>query len=522
MFKKKIIVYPFLIALYPVLSYWASNYSQAVSQSFYPLFLFAILSALLIFLVALALTRNLYKASFLSLLLELVFFSYGHILDLLAGKTLLGISIGKNSLLLLASMAFVLLLYFGMRKRVGQWGLHKFLNIVAAILVILPALNLGYLAYLNFMSMRSYQTKLSASEGSNNVKDKPDIYYVILDGYARGDVLEDVYGYDDHEFYQQLEELGFVLPACAQSNYGYTHISMAATLNMQYMEDLSPRLNQLARKSYFEESDYLEYQPAIKKAALFDILHQQGYQIVTFQTGFNWMDLSGSDVYFPYEQPVSLAGDFIKTTLLVVSQQYGVAEKLVGVDETALVQNVLGVLFPREKGSIRYEQQRYDLLQYSLDKFSEVIDYPGPKFVYLHFLAPHEPYVLAPDGQYQFVTNPKEGYVNQVRFVNQKFLSFAKEIITSAKERPAVIVLQGDHGWKAPGEKRSSVLDRMKILNAYYLPGGVGENIYPEITPVNTFRLILDHYLGTNLGLVEDKRALWGKTVNVDCTNWIK
>jgi hypothetical protein len=522
MFNKKIIVYPFLIALYPVLSYWASNYSQAVSQSFYPLFLFAILAALLIFLVALALTRNLYKASFLALLLELVFFSYGHIFDLLAGKTLLGISVGKNSLLLSASLVFVLLLYFGGRQRARQWEFHKFLNVVAAILVILPALNLGYLAYLNFTSMRSYQTKLSDSGESNNVKDKPDIYYVILDGYARGDVLEDAYGYDNHEFYRQLEALGFVLPACAQSNYGYTHISMAATLNMQYMEDLSPRLNQLARKSYFEESDYLEYQPAIKKAALFNILRKQGYQIITFQTGFNWMDLSGSDVYFPYEQPVSLAGDFIKTTLLVVSQQYYVAEKLVGMDETAIVQNVLGVFFPREKGGIRYEQQRYELLQHSLDKFSEVIDYPGPKFVYLHFLAPHEPYVLAPDGRYQFITDPKVGYVNQVRFVNQKFLSLAKEIIASAKERPAVIVLQGDHGWKAPGEKRSSVLDRMKILNAYYLPGGASTKVYPEITPVNTFRLILDNYLGTNLGLVEDKRALWGKKVNLDCTRWIK
>jgi hypothetical protein len=43
---------------------------------------------------------------------------------------------------------------------------------------------------------------------------------------------------------------------------------------------------------------------------------------------------------------------------------------------------------------------------------------------------------------------------------------------------------------------------RMTILNAYYLPGG-RKNTYPSITPVNSFRVIFDHYFGQT-GFVND------------------
>ncbi len=45
----------------------------------------------------------------------------------------------------------------------------------------------------------------------------------------------------------------------------------------------------------------------------------------------------------------------------------------------------------------------------------------------------------------------------------------------------------------------------MRILNAYHLPGGGGGALYPEITPVNTFRVILNAYLGDSSPLLEDR-----------------
>ena len=46
--------------------------------------------------------------------------------------------------------------------------------------------------------------------------------------------------------------------------------------------------------------------------------------------------------------------------------------------------------------------------------------------------------------------------------------------------------------------------DRVKILNAYYLPDGGNKALYPTITPVNTFRVIFNTYFGGNYELLPD------------------
>ena len=44
----------------------------------------------------------------------------------------------------------------------------------------------------------------------------------------------------------------------------------------------------------------------------------------------------------------------------------------------------------------------------------------------------------------------------------------------------------------------------MSILNAYHLPRGGETALYPEITPINSFRVILDYYFAADLGLKPD------------------
>jgi hypothetical protein len=45
----------------------------------------------------------------------------------------------------------------------------------------------------------------------------------------------------------------------------------------------------------------------------------------------------------------------------------------------------------------------------------------------------------------------------------------------------------------------------MCILNAYYLPDFDHEQLYDEITPVNTFRVVFNQYFGTEYGLLRDQ-----------------
>jgi hypothetical protein len=60
------------------------------------------------------------------------------------------------------------------------------------------------------------------------------------------------------------------------------------------------------------------------------------------------------------------------------------------------------------------------------------------------------------------------------------------------------MIIQGDHG---PSHFDTSA--RMTILNAYYFPGKESA-LYPEITPVNSFRLLFNNYFNTDFELLDD------------------
>ncbi len=83
------------------------------------------------------------------------------------------------------------------------------------------------------------------------------------------------------------------------------------------------------------------------------------------------------------------------------------------------------------------------------------------------------------------------------------------DAILTDRDRPVIIVIQGDHGpaslMHPLSLEETDVRERMPILNAYYFSDGDYSDLYENISPVNTFRLILNQYLGTELALLPDK-----------------
>jgi hypothetical protein len=71
--------------------------------------------------------------------------------------------------------------------------------------------------------------------------------------------------------------------------------------------------------------------------------------------------------------------------------------------------------------------------------------------------------------------------------------------IISDSSIPPIIIVQADHGGVGTFSE-----DRHKILNAYYLPAGGEQLLYENISPVNSFRLIFNHYFGGNFEILED------------------
>ena len=155
----------------------------------------------------------------------------------------------------------------------------------------------------------------------------------------------------------------------------------------------------------------------------------------------------------------------------------------------------------------------------------EVAAIPGPKFVFDHIVAPHPPFVfdrtgnpVDPDYPYSFIdpykqrgdiSESRNGYLDQLMFINQEILTTVDGILANSNI-PPIIILQADHG---PGFfldnnsiENSCLYERFSILNAYYLPGVERNSVPMDLSPVNSFRFIFNQYFQTKLEILPNRQ----------------
>ncbi len=147
----------------------------------------------------------------------------------------------------------------------------------------------------------------------------------------------------------------------------------------------------------------------------------------------------------------------------------------------------------------------------------------GLKFVFVHFIAPHPPFLFDRHGNPVNTDKPYwigdgssfqgsskkyiQGYSQQIVYINQ-LLEETIEAILERSPKPPVILIQGDHGpgayldWES--YENTCLKERFSILNAYYLPGVKDQQLYDSISPVNSFRVVLNEYFHTGLSYLED------------------
>jgi hypothetical protein len=160
----------------------------------------------------------------------------------------------------------------------------------------------------------------------------------------------------------------------------------------------------------------------------------------------------------------------------------------------------------------------------AFDRLPQHADAPEPTFVFVHMVTPHYPYVFGANGEdvspyerpFRFNAGGRgaratdaeraahtTGYRGQALYVSKIVRDAVAEILRRSPE-PPIIIVQGDHG-PSSGRWGYERAERYAILNAYYLPHGGGNRLYPSISPVNTFRIVLDHYFHAGLPLLPDR-----------------
>lgn len=482
--KKSIPAHPVLLAIYPVIFLYAQNVDfTPLSGAVAPMAIAGASSLLLLLLLRFAL-RDTHRAGLLASLVVLLFFSYGHFSGAIGGFdcTVGEVNFGADAVLtpiwgiLLALGAYALV-----KTRRDLHTVTDLLNIAAVCLILIAV-----------GSIVSYKlrtsTRFANSTGGNvevgpvepaETDTLPDIYYIILDAYASADTLWEIWEYDNHEFVDYLTERGFYVVPEGRSNYTLTFLSLASSLNMEYLNYLS---DELGRASTDRSLPYQMTQDS----EVVRFLRSRGYKFVHFQSGW------GSTARNPYADRDIQCGSVSEFVEVLVRTT---------------------ILRPLANRFLSHDHREVALCTFStLTEVQHMIE--GPRFVFAHVLVPHPPFLFGPDGE-PVDTEPDfqprdwgRHYLGQLEFVSKKVEVLVEDILSDA-ETPPIIILQADHGSKSlrdEGEPSDRMLrERLGILNAYYLPNEGQELVYESITPVNTFRLVFNVYFDAGNDLLEDR-----------------
>ena len=210
--------HPFLFAAYPVLALLAYNLGESrVTAGMRSLVLVLFVAAVLLLLTYLLL-RNWQKAAMITTLAIVLFFSYGHVYNFLEQAT----SLGRHRLLLpLFGVLFILGVIWIVRKGRDLKSATEILNLVGLVLLIFPIYQIFAFQISSTQLWGGNETQKSEVVNTQPVEAEnlPDVYYIILDAYARNDTMQRSYDFDNSEFLGQLENLGFYVAECSQSNY---------------------------------------------------------------------------------------------------------------------------------------------------------------------------------------------------------------------------------------------------------------------------------------------------------------
>jgi hypothetical protein len=566
------VFHPFFIALTPVLGLYAQNVGMFPVEAIFRPAVLLLLGATLLLLILWALVRDVHKAGVAASLLLFAFLSGWNILEssiaafvplvadwpvptqylafaaaVIAGCVLFARwnqTRGKTLWPWLALLAFVVvvlplaaeLLLAPMFGRAVSWFMGAYLILVIVLLgkvirhqsslrdvtrglnwfgLVLTALWLANIA-LNRPAERGYDVPPLTAKSPPSVavgEPPPDIYFLVFDGYARGDVLRSLYGYNNVPFINELRTRGFATTTGSRANYPNRELSMASCLNMDYLDALIPA-------SHMDEASLIDVLDLYHDNRLYRFLHDRGYETHMFSPGVEVLEPRASvDVAW---RPERTFGD----CEMVLVKSSGAARFLEAVSQIRF----------DTPGYWRYTHHRKRTL-YTAERLGPLAATPSnsPRFVYGHFLIPEPPFIFERDGRAtdfglrstgasETLLATKEeysqSYREQLDFANKLILE-SVDAILQGSPRPPVILIASSHG--PSSEYFPDDPERTNITERY---GTVVFSLFPEayqtdsnafndkISSVNLFRLTLNRLFQTNLPLLPD-RILFGTADNL-------
>lgn len=498
---RKIPIHPILFAIYPILFLYTNNISLLQIDHIYIKIIWSVCGTFILWGIVNMFIKNKYKSAAIVSLIVLQFFSYGHLIEALHRfpEKIIGISSDLYLSLNYILIAFITI-YLIVKYHKKYLSVSGFLNFLGFLLLVYPVFaTLTYYEKAKINSTiqeRNVPVSLVSTEHFPELA-RPDIYYVILDGYARGDILKSLYEFDNSEFYHSLNDRDFIVLDRSLSNYAQTSLSLASSLNMNYIDSLIQGINP-------DSDDNSSLQNLISNSIVVKMLKEKNYKFITFSSGLSFFEIKNSDLYISLNVSIN---EF--ENLLIETTPLRLIRKMVSKPSPLSVHR--------------------DNILFTLNEIPRIDRDYSPKFVFAHIIAPHPPFVLGRDDNDKFENEKliygdgshyhsmkeelqfeyKDKYLRQLKALNIKVLDMIDAILRNNKNKESIIILQADHGprlmlnWENPDSK--GIDETFPILNAFYLPKRLEVKPVSDLTPVNSFRFIFNQLFQSELDILPNK-----------------
>lgn len=467
--NKILIPHPFIFSVIPVFYLYSRNFYE------YPLIVIVKPTLIMLAVTSVSLIllnrifKDKYKSASIFSLFILMFFMFGPFYAVLYSDGESPRILRFRYFLSLYFFLFTIMLIFFVRKRMDYNKVSNFFNLSGFI--ILGLLSFWIVSPLFFSRNDLHRAEkeqkiISEFKKQFNISKKdnyfPNIYYIILDSYPSYENMSYILGFENKDFKNYLMDKGFFIAKDSRSNYNYTHLSVSATLDMDYLP-----MERAENHSFKLKKDRFNLKEIEKSSAL-SYFKSLGYNVFITSPLLNTQ----------YNE-IEFLNSLLMMTVLI----------------SPYLQNYISALLFRDHNL------------FILNSLEKTVNLKEPFFVYGHIMIPHIPYMFDRFGNMPgfFKQHDVEAmFVDQLLYTNERVKKIIDNFLSASVKRP-IIIIQGDHG---PDliikDKERRMMMRTGILNAIFLPDGRENIFYDGMTSVNTFRILFNKYFGTNFEILPD------------------
>lgn len=499
MFRKAQIVFLILLGSYPLLYLYAQNHNEMDFASLAPVLALSIGISVITALSWYPILHDWTRSASMAAWLGFSFWLAGYISNtVLFSNAASGIFEGSCSVLIFAVIYLIGRNYIAVKSNIDKRIISAAAMISGILILYTFAVILPTEAQRLFRGLTSHDAsgasviKASTKKADMNT---PDIIDIVLDGYARGDILESRFKQSNTGFLNGLRKRGFHVLDTSTSNYSSTALSLTSMLNMNYVK----------RPDGFIGNDMKPVEDLIQHNAVFRFLKERGYWTVNFSASCSLTEGIVSDEYRSYVPGMDpFYEDLINLTPL----------------------SILMKTWSRGTVDDPFEIHRRQVTN-ALNGIATVNDAKKPIYAFAHVVCPHPPFIFKANGQPAESSIPysvmdaddfislggtkdeyMKGYREQVTHLNTLVLK-SVDRIKRMMHRPTIIIIHSDHGsglgFDFADIRKSDLKERLSNLMAIYFPDGDYSKIYPSITGVNIYRVVLSKYMDADLPLIPDK-----------------